>query len=125
MLQQPVDKGSILSEEGFVSPKFGDLLDAFAESMSTGIAYCRMLYQDGRPADFIYLYTNPAFHQHSGLGYVLGKRISELLPGFRQANVEVLESYGRVARGGASESFEVLVPALQRWIAVSKCEKRQ
>jgi PAS domain S-box-containing protein len=118
MLQQPVDKGSILSEEGFVSPKFGDLLDAFAESMSTGIAYCRMLYQDGRPADFIYLYTNPAFHQHSGLGYVLGKRISELLPGFRQANVEVLESYGRVARGGASESFEVLVPALQRWIAV-------
>jgi hypothetical protein len=33
------------------------------EHMLNGAAYCRMLYRDGQPADFIYLYTNPAFEQ--------------------------------------------------------------
>ncbi len=88
------------------------------ENMLNGVAYCRMLYEDGVPQDFIYLYTNPAFHEHTGLGPVRGKRVSEVIPGIRTADPQLFEIYGRVAAGGQPEKFETFVESLQAWFAV-------
>ncbi len=93
-------------------------LASIVGNMLNGVAYCRMLFEDGAPSDFIYLYTNPAFHEQTGLGPVRGKRVSEVIPGIRDADPQIFEVYGRVAAGGKPEKFETFVKSLQSWFAV-------
>jgi diguanylate cyclase (GGDEF)-like protein/hemerythrin-like metal-binding protein/PAS domain S-box-containing protein len=88
------------------------------EQMLDGVSYCQMLYEDGAPSDYRYLYTNPAFHQQTGMGAVSGRLVSEVIPGFRQSGQHLLEIYGRVARTGVPESFEYHFDALQQWYFV-------
>jgi PAS domain S-box-containing protein len=89
------------------------------ENMLNGFAYCRMLYEDGRPADFIYLNVNSAFATQTGLKDVTGKKVSEVIPGIREADPGLLEIYGRVAATGVPERFEYFVVALQMWFSIS------
>ena len=93
-------------------------LQGILENMLNGVAYCRMLFEDGVPQDFVYLYTNPAFHEQTGLGPVCGKRVSEVIPGIRAADPQLFDIYGRVAAGGGPEKFETFVESLQAWFAV-------
>ncbi len=96
----------------------GDVYADVIAHLPNGVAYCRMLFRDGRPDDFVYLFTNPAFHAHTGLGAVVGKRVSEVIPGLRESNPQLFEIYGRVAAGGAPEAFEIFVEPLRQWFAV-------
>ncbi len=89
------------------------------ESMVDGYAYCRMLHEEGRPADFVYLAVNAAFEQLTGLHDVVGRKVSEAIPDIQRDNPELFEIYGRVAAGGAPESFETYLPALETWFSVS------
>ena len=93
------------------------LLD-IPEHMLNGIAYCRMLYQAGRPYDWVYLYTNPAFHTQTGLGPLAGKRASEAIPGIIEADRFLLDIYDRVASSGNPERFERFVASLDEWFSV-------
>jgi len=54
---------------------------AVVEHMLNGMAYCRMLFENGQPSDFIYLYTNPAFESLTGLSNVIGRRVTDVIPG--------------------------------------------
>lgn len=92
---------------------------ALFETMLNGFAYCRMLYQDGRPVDFIYLDVNTAFEKHTGLKNVTGKCVSEVVPGIRESDPQLFEIYGRVSAGGAPEQFETYVASLKMWFFVS------
>jgi diguanylate cyclase (GGDEF)-like protein/PAS domain S-box-containing protein len=89
------------------------------ENMLEGCAYCRMIFEQGEPVDFVYLAVNPAFGQLTGLVDVAGKQVSTLIPAFRESNAELLASYGRVAAGGPPEKLEVHVPGLAHWFSVS------
>jgi len=89
------------------------------ENMLDGYAYCKMLFEQGRPHDFIYLDVNPAFETLTGLKNAAGKKVSELIPGIRESNPEVFEIYGRVALTGKGERFETYVPPLGIWFSVS------
>lgn len=89
------------------------------ETMLNGFAYCRMLFEDGRPVDFIYLDVNAAFEKQTGLKNVEGKRVSEVIPGIREADPYLFEIYGRVAAGGSPEQFETYVASLEMWFFVS------
>lgn len=93
-------------------------LASIVDNMLNGVAYCRILFEDGAPSDFVYLHTNPAFHEQTGLGPVRGKRVSEVIPGIRDADPQIFEAYGRVAAGGKPEKFETFVESLQSWFAV-------
>src|SRR5208337_1300621 len=53
------------------------------ENMLNGFAYCKMLYEDEVPADFIYLDVNAAFESLTGLKDAVGKKVSEVIPGIR------------------------------------------
>ena len=87
--------------------------------MREGVAYCQMLFDEaGRPVDWIYLEVNPVFEALTGLHDVLGKRVTQLIPGVLETNPELFETYGRVARTGVFEQFETFVPRLERWFAV-------
>jgi diguanylate cyclase (GGDEF)-like protein/PAS domain S-box-containing protein len=89
------------------------------DHMLNGFAYCRMLFEAGRPHDFIYLSVNAAFESQTGLKNVTGKRVSTVIPGIREADPELLEIYGRVALGGPPEQFESYVHSLGMWFSIS------
>jgi PAS domain S-box-containing protein len=89
------------------------------DNMLNGFAYCRMLFEDDRPHDFIYLAVNRAFAVLTGLEDVVGKRVTEVIPGIKESNPELFEIYGRVAVTGGSEKFETYVESLGIWFSVS------
>jgi signal transduction histidine kinase/DNA-binding response OmpR family regulator len=95
------------------------------ENMLNGFAYCRMLYEDNIPQDFIYLDVNPAFGKMTGLKDVVGKKVSEVIPGIRQTNPDIFEVYGRVASTGISERIETYVKALDMWFWISAYSPRK
>ena len=88
-------------------------------AMREGYAHCKMLYERGQPADFVYLKINTAFEQLTGLKNVENRKVSEVIPGLRVSNPELFEIYGRVAATGNPEIFESHVEPLGKWFSVS------
>ncbi|MDD5171332.1 MAG: ATP-binding protein, partial [Syntrophales bacterium] len=96
--------------------KSEELYRSLFESMLNGFAYCRVHFDDqGRPRDFTYLVVNQSFETLTGLKDVVGKKISEIIPGFRKHDPELLEIYGRVAISGRPERFEMFVESMRMW----------
>jgi diguanylate cyclase (GGDEF)-like protein len=89
------------------------------EHMLEGFAYCRMLFEDGQPVDFQYLAVNRAFETLTGLQGVVGRWVSEVIPGLRESNPELYEIYGRVAMTGVPAQFETYLDTLGIWFAIS------
>ena len=89
------------------------------ENMLEGFAYCKMLYEDNRPQDFIYLAVNGAFERLTGLNNVVGRKITEVIPGIKEANPELFEIYGRVVATGKPERFETYSESFGGWLYVS------
>jgi signal transduction histidine kinase len=89
------------------------------ENMLEGFAYCRMIYDGGRPQDFLYLDVNHAFATLTGLRNVVGKMVSEVIPGIRESNPLLFEVYGRVALTGRPERLEEYVAPLGIWFSIA------
>ena len=89
------------------------------ENMLEGFAYCRMLYENGRPTDFIYLNVNPAFNRVIGTSVVVGKPVTEVFPGIKEAFPELFKIYGRVASTGEPESFDIDFKPSKKWLHIS------
>ena len=92
------------------------------ENMINGYAYCKMIFDEKNfPADFMYLEINEAFEKITGLKReaIVGRKVSEAIPGTKEANPEIFEIYGRVAQTGKSESFEVFFKPLNIWLNIS------
>ncbi len=89
------------------------------ENMLEGYAYCRMFYEHGEPQDFVYIDVNEVFEGLTGLKNVVGKNVSEVIPGIRQTNPELFEIYSRVALTGQPESFETYIETLGIWFSIS------
>ena len=89
------------------------------ENMLEGFAYCRMLFEDDRPQDFIYLQVNSSFEKLTGLENVVGKKVTEVIPGIKESHPELFEIYGRVALTGKPEKFELYLEPLDAWLSIS------
>ena len=89
------------------------------DNMLEGYAHCKMVFEDGEAQDFIYLDVNQAFETLTGLKNVIGKKVSEVIPGLRESNQELLDVYGRVAQTGNPEKLETYVEPLGIWFSVS------
>ncbi len=96
-----------------------ELYRSLFNNMLNGFAYCRMLFRDGVPEDYIHLAVNPAFVRHTGLQDVIGRRITDVIPGIRESDSRLFEIYGRVAQSGRPERFEMFVDTLQMWFEIS------
>ncbi|MGA2225932.1 MAG: PAS domain S-box protein, partial [Syntrophobacteraceae bacterium] len=111
-----------LTETGQVSEEH---YRSLFENMLNGYAYCRMLFEEGEPKDFIYLNVNSAFETLTGLKNVIGKMVTEVIPGIRESDPELFEIYARVARTGVPERFETYVEALGMWFSISVYSPRK
>jgi two-component system NtrC family sensor kinase len=88
-------------------------------NMKQGLIYCRILFQEGKPYDWIYLEANEAFTKRIGIKNIVGLKISERFPDFRETDPQILEHYGRVALSGQAERFETFMHASQTWFSIS------
>jgi len=92
------------------------------EHMLNGFAYCRMILDDeGKPIDFVFLEVNDAFEKLTGLKKeaVIGKQVTEVIPGIENANPELVDICGRVASTGTEEQFEIFFKPLEMWLTFS------
>jgi len=89
------------------------------ENMREGFAYCRMIFEQGKPQDFVYLEVNKAFEVITGLKDVAGKKRREVAPLIQISNPELMELYGRVASTGEPENYETYVESLNAWVRSS------
>jgi two-component system, cell cycle sensor histidine kinase and response regulator CckA len=89
------------------------------EHMIEGFAHCRMILEGGEARDFVFLDVNQALEELTGLEDVVGRRVTEVIPGIRDSNPELFAAYGRVASGGEPEVLDTYVGALRIWLHIS------
>jgi len=89
------------------------------DNMLNGFAYCAMIFEDGVAVDFVYLNVNAAFEALTGLRDVVGKKVSDIIPGIHTSDPAILSTYARVVNSGVPERMEHFVDALQQWFLLS------
>ncbi|HEY6837237.1 MAG TPA: MEDS domain-containing protein [Geobacteraceae bacterium] len=97
-------------------------LKSLFSNMSEGLAYNRIVLDaEGKPCDFILLEVNEAFERILGLSAqdVIGRRITEALPGIENDKVAWIGKFGDVALTGSPVQFESFSELLRRWFSVS------
>ncbi len=97
-------------------------LSALFENMSEGFAYHRIVLDDnGIPCDYIFLEINEAFEMLTGLKRenIIGKRVTEALPGIEKDPTDWINKYGGVALTGKQINFENYSELLDKWYSVS------
>ena len=87
--------------------------------ISNGYICSRMIFEEGRPVDFIHEEVNEGFEKLTGLSNVVGRRVTEVLPGIFDSNPEFLEKHIRVVESGIPDHFEIYLKALNKWFSVS------
>jgi PAS domain S-box-containing protein len=87
------------------------------ESMGEGFVLHEMVYDDGRPVDYLVLDINPAYEKITGLQreQVKGKGITEIIPVIEPI---WFERYDEVARLGRAIRFEDYNVGLDRWYSI-------
>ena len=104
--------------------KYSDLF----ENMQDGFAYHRIILDGkGQPVDYVFLEINKAFEQLTGLkrDNVLGKAVTEVLPGVEKDPADWIGVYGKVALTGEPVRFEKYSGTLSKWYLVSAYSPEQ
>jgi PAS domain S-box-containing protein len=95
---------------------------ALFENMQDGFAYHKVLFDEkGKPVDYVFLEINEAFERLTGLKRenILGKAVTQVLPGIEKEPANWIGVYGKVALTGKPARFENYAEALNRWYMVS------
>jgi PAS domain S-box-containing protein len=88
--------------------------------MINGFASHEMVFDDhGNPSDYVFLEVNEAFAKLTGLTDVVGKRVTEVLPGIQDDPADWIGAYGRVATTGHSARYENYSEKLKKWYSVT------
>lgn len=99
-----------------------DQFKLLIDKMLNGFALHKIIVNEkGEPVDYEFLEINPAFEQKTGLKRedVLGKRITEILPGTEKDPENFIKLYGDVALGGEPVYKEIFSQALNKWFLIS------
>ena len=92
------------------------------ENMPDAFAYHQIVTaEDGTPVDYVFLKVNQAFEELTGLKRekIIGKKVTEILPGIEKSEFDWIGTYGNVASSGEPVRFESFFEPLGRWYDVS------
>jgi PAS domain S-box-containing protein len=91
------------------------------ENMMNAFAYHKMIFdEDGKPVDYVFLEVNKAFERLTGLkrDEVIGKKVTEALPGIEKDPADWIGIYGMVAITGQPIRFENYSRNLKKWYSI-------
>ena len=76
--------------------------------------------ESGAPEDYVFVEVNSAFERLTALrrSDILGKRVTEAIPGIREDPADWIRIYGDVVREGKNINFKQYAKALDRWYNV-------
>ena len=92
------------------------------ESMLDGFAYHEIvLDEDGKPVDYVFLELNNRFEEYTGLKRddIIGRRVTEVVPGIRNADPDLIGIYGKVALTGEPVQFNVYFAPFDKHYSIS------
>ncbi|MBI3901986.1 MAG: EAL domain-containing protein [Nitrosomonadales bacterium] len=88
------------------------------ENMMNSVVHSRVIFEGDKAVDLLYLSVNPAFAEVTGItAPVVGRRVSEIIPGYCEHNPESLEIFGRVAATGVPTRWEHYLTEIGRWLS--------
>ena len=96
--------------------------------MLNGFAYHKIIVDDeGKPIDYVFLSVNKCFEDLTGLkkDFVIGKRVTEVLPNITNDPANWIGVYGKVALTGQPTTFENYSAPLKKWYSVSAYSPRK
>ncbi len=95
-----------LEELHYVADQYRNLFD----SIDAGFCIIEMVFDDeGKPIDYVFVETNPAFSRQTGLVNAIGQSARAMVPNLEQ---HWFEMYGKVATSGERIRFEDHAQAL-------------
>ncbi len=99
----------------------------FANIMSGFALHKIVLDERGKPIDYIFLEVNDVFEQMTGLKRrdILGKTVTEVLPGIEKDSADWIGRYGKVALTGVGITFEQYAEPLKQWYSVAAYSPRK
>jgi PAS domain S-box-containing protein len=103
-------------------------LETLFSKMLNGFSYQRIVTdKTGKPVDYLFLGINEAFEKMTGLKRknVIGKKVTEVLPGIDKDPANWIGVYGRVALTGQPIAFENYAEPLRKWYSVSSYSPRR
>ncbi|MBN2525572.1 MAG: PAS domain S-box protein [Deltaproteobacteria bacterium] len=92
------------------------------QNMINGFALHQIVVDnDGAPVDYVFLEANEAFETITGLksDAIIGRKVTEVLPGIEKDPADWIGRYGRVALGGGEIRFDQESASLKQWFSVS------
>ena len=96
----------------------GDYFPDFLNLMPTGIAYCQILFDNGLANDFVFLYTNTAFHQKTGLQKIYHQPFGNIKSDNATQNQQWLELIKNLSIDQTLEAFEFFDITLRQWLSI-------
>jgi PAS domain S-box-containing protein len=90
--------------------------------MLDGFAYHKILVnENNQPVDYVFLEVNDAFENLTGLKRkdVMGKKVTEVIPGIQESSFDWIRAYGIVALTGEEFRTEQFSEALGKWYSIS------
>ena len=104
----------------------------FYESLFQGVpfgwAYHEVVLDHaGAPIDYIFLKANTCFEKFTGLkaAEIIGRRVTEIIPGIQDAEPDLISMYGQVALTGEPFQIELFFAPFDRWYnVVANCPER-
>ncbi|MFQ5975368.1 MAG: PAS domain S-box protein [Candidatus Hydrothermarchaeales archaeon] len=90
--------------------------------MTNAFAYHKMVFDNkNRPVDYVFLEVNDAFEKNTGLKRedVIGKKVTEIIPGIKDVEPDLISIYGKVALTKEDTRFDLYFEPFDRWYSVS------
>ena len=94
------------------------------QNMLHGFSYHQVVLDENNlPVDYIFIEVNKAFEDITGLKKenILGKKVTEVLPGIGQSEFNWINIYGKIALSCSKEYFIQYSEELQKWYSVCAC----
>ncbi|MFT3739961.1 MAG: ATP-binding protein [Breznakibacter sp.] len=88
------------------------------DNMLNGLAYCKLIKENGTTEDFLFLGVNNSFCRLTKLHDVVGQKMTTVIPSIWKTDQTLLKLFERVATTGETESTEVYVTAFNEWFAL-------
>jgi len=95
------------------------------ENAHYGYLRCRVIVEEGLPLDFIHEEVNSVYEKLTGMNNVVGRSMSEVMPGIAASNPGFFEKLFEVVRSGVPCRFDGYFERLSKWYDVSVYSPRE